>query len=898
MESTEHHPHLSHRYLAAHRSWIGLVMLRLLAISSALILAGSLHTLSAQVTNYTFTASGGTFTQLSGGTSPALTSGTVDEGYFNGIPIGFDFWYLGARNTSVSASTNGWLTIGANITNATPGNLLASGGAPREAIAPLWDNLDLQSASNFSYLTSGSAPNRVLTLQWLNAQWGANASGNTISFQVKLYETTGKIEFIYRPETGSTNNASASIGITAVATGSGNFLSLNSAGASPTVSSTSETTSISVKPATGQTYAFTPPIPIAPTNLVFSEIEGFKMRLDWTDNASNEDGYAVYMSTDGVNYTLRSFVTSIPNNRTVENGLSSNTTYYWKVYAVAEGGFSTALAGIQATSAVYQFQTEVRDGTGTAIEDVLLTVTGSTSTAGLTDSEGFWFIDLAAGGSYTITPSKAGYVFSPASVTYNNLSAHQFVTITATPGYTISGHLQDGSGAAISGATISVSGSQTTSTTTNGSGNYSIGLPVNGNYTLTPSKSGYSFNPVNRTYNNLTANQTSADFTGTVSATYTISGHIQNASAVAISGVTVTLSGGQSASTTTDASGNYSFTSLPSTNNYTVTPSKTNYTFAPTSLTYNNLSANQTTADFIGTSTITYTISGHIQNASGVSVSGVTVSLSGGQSGSTTTDANGNYSFTGLPPNNNYTVTPSKTNYTFNPASLSYNNLSGNQQSADFTGTLAFTISGHIQDGSGTTLVNVTVTLSGGQSGTTTTDGNGNYSFPGLTTGLNYTVTPSKTDYAFNPAALTFNNLTTGQVADFTGALMPNITLVATVSPSGTVEPGADLLYTIDFANNGAGFASAFVITDAIPLNTDFKLGSVTTNLGTTGLTPTVAYSIDGGLTWTYTPASGGGGAPVGYDRNVTHVRWSFAASLSATSPNNNGSVSYSARIR
>jgi type VI secretion system secreted protein VgrG len=126
----------------------------------------------------------------------------------------------------------------------------------------------------------------------------------------------------------------------------------------------------------------------------------------------------------------------------------------------------------------------------------------------------------------------------------------------------------------------------------------------------------------------------------------------------------------------------------------------------------------------------------------------------------------------------------------------------------------------------------------------------------------------------------------------------PNITLTASVSPTGIVQPGTDLVYTIGFSNNGTGSASAFVITDPIPTHTDFKVGSVTTSLGTTGLTPTLAYSNDGGVTWTYTPLSAAGGAPAGYDRTVTDVRWSFAANLSPTSPNNVGSVTLTSRIR
>ena len=129
-------------------------------------------------------------------------------------------------------------------------------------------------------------------------------------------------------------------------------------------------------------------------------------------------------------------------------------------------------------------------------------------------------------------------------------------------------------------------------------------------------------------------------------------------------------------------------------------------------------------------------------------------------------------------------------------------------------------------------------------------------------------------------------------------APVPNVGLTKSVSPSGSQIPGTDLAYTINFSNTGTAVAQTLVINDPIPNNTDFKIGSVTNNLGTTGLTVVVAYSNNGGSTYVYTPASGGGGAPAGYDRNVTNVRWTFSGNLSQTSPNNAGSVSFTARIR
>jgi uncharacterized repeat protein (TIGR01451 family) len=129
----------------------------------------------------------------------------------------------------------------------------------------------------------------------------------------------------------------------------------------------------------------------------------------------------------------------------------------------------------------------------------------------------------------------------------------------------------------------------------------------------------------------------------------------------------------------------------------------------------------------------------------------------------------------------------------------------------------------------------------------------------------------------------------------------PSISLVKSVSPSGTQLPGTDLTYTVAFTNGGDTAAQSFVLTDPDPSttlkindNTDFKVGSVVNVLG--GLSGvTVTYSNDNGATWTYTPVSGAGGAPAGYDRNVTHIRWSFSGALAAAAT---GSISFTARIR
>ncbi len=167
----------------------------------------------------------------------------------------------------------------------------------------------------------------------------------------------------------------------------------------------------------------------------------------------------------------------------------------------------------------------------------------------------------------------------------------------------------------------------------------------------------------------------------------------------------------------------------------------------------------------------------------------------------------------------------------------------------------------------------------------------------GVTTASTLIMDFSGSSYHYNSDfGLGINSITITAVP----APVPNVTLQKSVSPTtaALLIPGVDLTYTIGFTNGGTAAASSLVITDPIPANTDFKVGSVTSALGTTGLTVTVTYSNNGGSTYAYTPVSGGGGAALGYDRNVTNIKWAFSGNLSQSSPNNSGSVSFISRIK
>ena len=99
-------------------------------------------------------------------------------------------------------------------------------------------------------------------------------------------------------------------------------------------------------------------------------------------------------------------------------------------------------------------------------------------------------------------------------------------------------------------------------------------------------------------------------------------------------------------------------------------------------------------ADERAGSAVAFRIGGRVVDASGNGVPGVTLTLSGGQSRSASSDASGAYGFAGLAPGAAYTVTAAKSGVSVTPASQFYAALSQDQGSADFVATTVSAASG------------------------------------------------------------------------------------------------------------------------------------------------------------------------------------------------------------
>ena len=207
------------------------------------------------------------------------------------------------------------------------------------------------------------------------------------------------------------------------------------------------------------------------------------------------------------------------------------------------------------------------------------------------------------------------------------------------------------------------------------SGNtYVAGVAQSPSFPTTPN----SFQPLHRASDDA--------FITKLTMSHIISGQVLDAGAAPVSGAEVVLNDGTSISqVVTGSDGSYEFSHLPEGGSYTVSAAKAHFTMAPPSQTFNNLTSNQT-LNFTATASATafHVVSGQITN-NGTGLVGVTVTLSGSQSGLRTTDANGNYSFE-LAAAGNYTLTPALLGFTFGPLNLTFNNLSA-PQTANFTAT-------------------------------------------------------------------------------------------------------------------------------------------------------------------------------------------------------------------
>ena len=125
-----------------------------------------------------------------------------------------------------------------------------------------------------------------------------------------------------------------------------------------------------------------------------------------------------------------------------------------------------------------------------------------------TNAQGQYTATVNHGWSGTVTPTLAGYTFTPASTTYTNVTSNQTTNYTSTVvTYTISGTVTSGGNPL---PNVVMNGLPGGNPQTNSQGQYTATVNYGWSGTATPTLAGYTFTPPSTNYSNVTSNQTTS----------------------------------------------------------------------------------------------------------------------------------------------------------------------------------------------------------------------------------------------------------------------------------------------------------------------------------------------------------------------------------------------------
>ena len=387
---------------------------------------------------------------------------------------------------------------------------------------------------------------------------------------------------------------------------------------------------------------------------------------------------------------------------------------------------------------------QVRDSSGVGVSGVQVSA-GSIQVT--TDGLGrYELTGLTGDQSYTVSISatpKAGFIPAGPTTRVVFLATGQAATadFQIAPTASITGRVTDLSGTGVSGVTVNVGQSLTT---TNADGRYSFtGLTTNQAYTVTISASGsglpsgyVSAGPTTRQVFLAASGATGADFM--VTRTLSVLARVVDSLGSPIVGASVTIG---EAIQTTGVNGTTSRT-VTSGSITVSTQALSGYVIVgPSSTQVNVSSGSSATVTFVMAATSS--ITGRVVDTVGVGVAGVTVTLSGAGTGSTTSRSDGTYQFIGLTSTGPHSVTITVPGgFVASGATRRAVNLaSGGSATAAFVLAEQGAITGRVIDDIGAGIAGVTVTLSTNPTRTTTTGLDGRYRFGDLTVGQNIQVT-------------------------------------------------------------------------------------------------------------------------------------------------------------
>jgi hypothetical protein len=408
------------------------------------------------------------------------------------------------------------------------------------------------------------------------------------------------------------------------------------------------------------------------------------------------------------------------------------------------------------------------------------------------------------------------------------------ISATAASVGTITGVVTNTAGAPISGASVSSGGN---GAVTGSDGAYTLQVPA-GTSTLTAALAGYRSASESVT---VTAGQSTQAATLQIQPVNpgNVTGTVVNGSGQGLSGVTVSAAG---LTTSTAADGSYALSNLPA-GQTTIKASLTGFQSGSTTVTV--VAATTTAAPGITLVSGSGSISGSVKTTAGAAIVGASVGFGGGTA---TTDANGNYTLTGVPVGTVQLVASASG---FQSVTQSVTVSGGATSTANFTlaaGAATGTVTGRITNASsGAIVTGATVSWSGGS---TTSNSTGIYTLSNVTAGTQ-NITAVKTGYLSHTLAI-------GVTGGATSTLnIPIATAgkisVKVVTSSGAAVSGATITIkggVIATSVSGSSSSTGLFTTNWIPIGT-YTVTVAKSGFATQSKTTSVSSGVTTSLTFT-----------------------------------------------
>jgi hypothetical protein len=289
---------------------------------------------------YQFTETIETFSSISA-TGTNLGSGDDTEFPLD-LSSTFSFTFNENSYSQFTVGVNGAIVLGTTTADvSSTNNIDQSSVTP--IIAPYWDDMDMSvTGGAIFYELTGTAGTQILTIEWHDTETyddSKQPQSTNVSYQLKLYEDSGEIKFVYGDMSNAANwyPQGGSIGFIDNESGTLGFLSVtpgNPATYSTSAANDNITKAEMAAIPTGTTYSFSYVIPSCnqPNNLTATDITYNSAVISW-----NETGTATHWD---IEYDISGFApTGTPTIDDVTDtsyslgSLSPETAYQFYVRA-------------------------------------------------------------------------------------------------------------------------------------------------------------------------------------------------------------------------------------------------------------------------------------------------------------------------------------------------------------------------------------------------------------------------------------------------------------------------------------------------------------------------------------------------------------------------------------